>query len=78
VGSTEPIINPGALHARRLSIMGSVVFPLSWMWDLAQYCAAGKLTFEPAVTHRFKVDNGVEALRMADESECGKVMLIWD
>ena len=78
VGSNEKIINPGDFHARRITIMGSVVFPLGWMWDLVRYCSEGKLTFEPAVTHRFKIDDGVEALRMADESRCGKVMFVWD
>ena len=78
VGSNEKIINPGDFHARRITIMGSVVFPLGWMWDLVRYCAEGTLTFEPAVTHRFRIDDGVEALRMADESRCGKVMFVWD
>jgi len=89
VGSNEKIINPGDFHARQKTIMGSVVFPLSWMWDLVRYCAegksplppfekGGKLTFEPAVTHRFRIDDAVEALRVADESKCGKVMFVWD
>jgi len=78
VGSNENIINPGDFHARRITIMGSVVFPLGWMWDLARYCSEGRLTFEPAVTHRFNIDDAVEALRVADESKCGKVMFIWD
>jgi len=78
VGSNETIINPGDFHARRITIMGSVVFPLGWMWDLVRYCTEGKLTFEPAVTHHFKINDAVEALRMADESKCGKVMFVWD
>ncbi|MBM3241974.1 zinc-binding dehydrogenase [Candidatus Poribacteria bacterium] len=78
VGSNEKIINPGDFHTRRITIMGSVVFPLGWMWDLVRYCAEGKLTFEPAVTHRFKIADAVEALRVADESKCGKVVFVWD
>jgi propanol-preferring alcohol dehydrogenase len=78
VGSNEKVFNPGDFHARQITIMGSVVFPLSWMWDLVNFCTEGKLTFEPAVTHWFKIEDGIEALRMADESKCGKVMFVWD
>ena len=78
VGSQEKVFNPGDFHARRITIMGSVVFPMNWMWDLARFCGAGRLTFEPAVTHRFRIDDAAEALRMADESKCGKVLLVWE
>lgn len=78
VGSHEKIFNPGDFHGKQITIMGTVVFPISWMWDLVRFCEAGKLTFEPAVTHSFKIDDGVEALRIADESKCGKVVFLWD
>ena len=78
VGSNEKVFNPGDFHAKQVTIMGSVVFPLSWMWDLVRFCAEGKLTYEPAVTHRFKIDDAVEALRTADEAKCGKVVFVWD
>jgi len=78
VGSNEKVFNPGDFHARQITVMGSVVFPLSWMWELVSFCAGGKLTFEPAITHRFKIDDAPEALRTADESKCGKVMFVWD
>ena len=58
--------------------MGSVVFPIAWLKDFVRYCAQTGLTFEPAVTHHFRVDDGVEALRVADESRCGKVVFDWD
>ena len=78
VGSQERVFNPGDFHARRITVMGSVVFPMSWMWELAQFCGASKLTFKPSVTHRFRIDDAVEALRTADESKCGKVLFVWD
>jgi threonine dehydrogenase-like Zn-dependent dehydrogenase len=78
VGSQEKVFNPGDFHARRITVMGSVVFPMSWMWELAQFCGAGRLTFQPAITHRFRIEDAVEALRTADESKCGKVLFDWD
>jgi threonine dehydrogenase-like Zn-dependent dehydrogenase len=77
VGSTERVINPSDIHGRAVTILGSVVFPLGWMWDLARLCAVSGLSFEPAVTHRLPLDQAVEGLRLADEGKhCGKVVFL--
>ena len=76
VGSDEKVINPGDIHGRAATLIGSVVFPLGWMWDLARFCAAGGLSFEPAVTHRLSIDDAQEALQIADEARGGKVVLM--
>lgn len=78
VGSDAKVINPGDLVYRRITLLGSVVFPVGWLRDFVRFCAERQLTFEPAVTHRFHIDDGVEALRVADESKCGKVVFLWD
>ena len=76
VGSTEKVINPSDIHGRAATLIGSVVFPLGWSWDFAGFLAASGLTFEPAVTHRFSLDDAPEALRTADEGRCGKVVFV--
>jgi threonine dehydrogenase-like Zn-dependent dehydrogenase len=76
VGSNEPIINPGDIHGRACKILGSVVFPLGWMWDLARFVATSGMSFEPAVTHRLPLDEAPEGLRLADEGRCGKVVFL--
>ncbi|MBM3477095.1 MAG: zinc-binding dehydrogenase [Armatimonadetes bacterium] len=77
VGSTERVINPSDIHGRAVTILGSVVFPLGWMWDLARFCAISGLSFEPAVTHRLPIEEAVEGLRLADEAkDCGKVVFL--
>lgn len=76
VGSDERVINPGHIHGRAVTILGSVVFPLGWSWDLARFLAASGTSFEPAVTHRFALDEAQEALRTADEGIGGKVLLV--
>ncbi len=78
VGSSEEVINPGDIHGRAVTLIGSVVFPLGWSWDLARFLASSGLTFEPAVTHRFGLDDAPEALRTADEGRCGKVVFLMD
>jgi len=74
VGSNEEVINPSHIHGSACTLIGSVVFPLEWMWDLARFLAASGTSFEPAVTHRFAIDDGEEALRTADECLGGKVV----
>ena len=76
VGSAEAVINPGDIHAKACTIIGSVVFPLGWMWDLAAFIELSAMSFEPAVTHRMSLDQAEEALRLADEANCGKVVFL--
>jgi len=74
VGSDEKVINPSGIHGRAVTLIGSVVFPLGWLYDLVRFCTRSGLTFEPAVTHRFSLDEAETALRLADEGRCGKVL----
>ncbi|MBM3500254.1 MAG: zinc-binding dehydrogenase [Armatimonadetes bacterium] len=77
VGSVERVVNPSDIHGRAVTILGSVVFPLGWMWDLARFCEVSGLSFEPAVTHRLPLEEAVEGLRLADEAkDCGKVVFL--
>jgi threonine 3-dehydrogenase len=78
VGSTEKVINPSDIHGRAATLIGSVVMPLGWSWDLARFLAASGMGFEPAVTHRFSVADGPAALELADEGRCGKVLFVGD
>ena len=76
VGSDEEVINPSHIHGRAVTLIGSVVFPMGWMWELAQLLLKSRATFEPAVTHRFGLGQAEEALRTADETLGGKVIFL--
>jgi threonine dehydrogenase-like Zn-dependent dehydrogenase len=76
VGSNAEVICPSAIHGRAATLIGSVVWPLGWGWELARFMAVTGLSFEPAVTHRFALDDAPEALRVADEATGGKVLLV--
>ncbi|MBI2299027.1 MAG: alcohol dehydrogenase catalytic domain-containing protein [Armatimonadetes bacterium] len=75
VGSDEEVLNPSHIHGKAATIVGSVVFPIGWMWDLAKMLEVSGTSFEPAVTHRFTLDDGAEAIRVADAAEGGKVVI---
>ncbi len=76
VGSNEKVINPSDIHGRAATIIGSVVFPLGWMWDLAAFLEASGMSFEPAVTHRFPLEEAPRALQMADQAQGGKIVFL--
>jgi len=76
VGSNDEVINPSHIHGRAVTILGSVVFHLSWLWDLVALCRRSGMSFEPALTHRFGLDDGPSALQLADRGCCGKVLFL--
>lgn len=76
VGSNDEVICPSAIHGKAATILGSVVFPIGWLWDLASFLQQSGTTFEPAVTHRFSLDDSVEALSTADTTAGGKVLFL--
>jgi L-iditol 2-dehydrogenase len=75
VGGEEDVINPTQIHGKACTIVGSVVFPLGWSWDLARFLVESGMSFEPMVTHRYPLEDAAEALEMADSGKCGKVLI---
>ena len=78
VGSTEAVINPTAIIGSQLTLMGSFVLPLWMSWELVQFLVDHKLSFEPAVTHRFAIEQADEAYRLSELGTTGKVVFEWD
>ena len=76
VGQDDKVINPTHIHGKACTIIGSVVFPLGWSWDFARLLATSGMSFEPAVIHRFALEDAEEALRTADQGRCGKVLFV--
>ncbi|HCU36107.1 MAG TPA: hypothetical protein DGT21_11875 [Armatimonadetes bacterium] len=46
--------------------------PFQRAHDLARFPATGGMSLEPAVTHRFSLDAGVQAFAMADAAHGGR------
>ncbi|MBM4043967.1 MAG: zinc-binding dehydrogenase [Planctomycetes bacterium] len=78
VGSREPVINPTDLIHRQLTLMGSFVLPLGMAWELVEFLVNHQLSFEPAVTHRFRIEQAPEAYRLFETGKTGKVMFVWE
>jgi threonine dehydrogenase-like Zn-dependent dehydrogenase len=58
--------------------MGSFVLPLGVAWELTRFLSRHRLSFEPAVTHRFPIEDAPGAYRLADMGRTGKVLLTWE
>lgn len=74
VGPSEPVIDPTRVLNRALTLMGSIVFPVGWMWDAARFCAVRGVHLDTIVTQRFPMEQAQEALRAADSGKEGKVI----
>jgi propanol-preferring alcohol dehydrogenase len=78
VGSKEAVINPTDLVSRQLTLMGSFVLPLWMAWELVAFLVKHQLSFEPAVTYRFPLEQAPEAYRVFDAGGTGKVVFVWE
>ena len=76
VGNDEEVIKASDLITNGVTLIGSVVFPQAWAWDLSRFLSVSGVSFEPSVTHRFALEDAGEALHIADEGSCGKVVLL--
>ena len=76
VGGTDKVINPSQIHGSACHLIGSVVYKLDWMWELARFMATSGLSFEPAVTHAFAIEQAEEAVALADSGKCGKIVFL--
>jgi threonine dehydrogenase-like Zn-dependent dehydrogenase len=76
VGGTDKVINPSQIHGSACHLIGSVVYKLDWMWEMARFMATSGLSFEPAVTHYFALEQAEEAVALADSGKCGKIVFL--
>jgi len=76
VGHGDNVINPETLTPKANALIGSLVFPWVWMWDLAEFLVATGLRFNAAVTHRFTFEEAADAFTAADRAVAGKVILL--
>ncbi len=77
VGTEDETLNLTEIISRELTLMGSFVLSLRFTYDLVQFLADSRLSFEPILTHTFAIEDGEAAYREADESRTGKVAFTW-
>ena len=73
-------LSDGSLGAmwKQLKIMGTLVYPRYMYWEISRFLIDHEIPLEKIVTHRFKIEDGVEAMRVADTGKTGKVLINWE
>jgi threonine 3-dehydrogenase len=62
---------------KQLTLTSVDIFPKYLYWEITRFLIEHSIPLESIVTHYFPIEKGVEALRLADEGSCGKVVFKW-
>ena len=65
------------LNARELTLTGSWIFKLYEWEDLLDFLRRHKLPVKKVIAKRIRIDEAVEAFKLADSATTGKIMIDW-
>lgn len=77
IGHQEKTLNPSQIIGRQLTLMGSFVLPIYQYYDMLRFVQDRKVPLDAMVTHRFSIDQAVEAFELFDSGATGKVIFEW-
>ena len=66
------------LNAREITLTGSWIFKLYEWEDLLDFMRRHKLPVKEVIVQRCRIDEAVEAFKLADTATTGKIMFEWD
>ena len=78
LGNRQPAISLSELAYKQIRICGSHVMNFADYESLISFTLKKRLNLDRIVTHRVPYSEGADAFRIADKSDCGKVVLIPD
>ena len=76
-GSPDLTINIGDLMGKNITILGNSVYPVNAYYDMVEFVQRNEVPLDDIVTHRYSIDQAVEAYRTFDAGETGKVVFDW-
>jgi (R,R)-butanediol dehydrogenase / meso-butanediol dehydrogenase / diacetyl reductase len=77
-GQSELTINIGDLISKDITIRGNSVYPVGAYYDAVDFLQRNAVPLDDIVTHRYRIDQAVEAFQTFDAGETGKVVLEWE
>jgi threonine dehydrogenase-like Zn-dependent dehydrogenase len=78
LGNTEFKIPLGQIVHRELIVFGTSIFPTTQYEDMWRFFRRHTIAPSQVVTHRFPIEQGAEAFRLADSASTGKVCFAFD
>ncbi len=66
------------LNAREITLTGSWIFKLYEWEDLLDFMRRHRLPVKDVIVQRCRIDDAVEAFKLADSATTGKIMFEWD
>ncbi len=77
-GADEISLNPTDVIRKALTIRGNAVYSMQAYYEAAEFLMKHSIPLDDMVTHRFRIDQAVEAFALFDRGETGKVIFDWD
>jgi threonine dehydrogenase-like Zn-dependent dehydrogenase len=69
-------ISPQIIH-KQLTIYGSWTFSLDGLAEVARFVVERRVPMNDLITHRFALQEAVEAYKLFDSGKTGKVVFVW-
>lgn len=63
---------------KQLTVIGSWVYSIPDLIELLDFVVKEKIKLTDIITHKYTIDNAVEAMSTADSGKCGKVIFKWE
>ena len=76
-GASDLAINIGDLIGKDITIRGNSVYPVGAYYEAVEFLQRNEVPLDDIVTHRYTIDQAVEAFRTFDAGETGKVVFEW-
>jgi len=78
VNEQPVLVDSVKIIVKQLHLFGSLTYKPSDVADLFDFVRFHKLPLQSLITHRFKIEQAVEALRLFDTGRTGKILFVWD
>ena len=75
-GDTTFDVSRDIIH-KQLNLMGSWTMSTNSLKEVANYIVDRKIPLSKLITHRFRLEQAVEAYRLFESGETGKVVFVW-
>jgi propanol-preferring alcohol dehydrogenase len=77
-GNKEIVVDFGDVLQKDLTIRGNSVYSMKAYFEAVEFLQTHPVPLDEIVTHRFKIEEAVEAFRLFDGGETGKVVFDWE